>query len=84
MSKKVLIRESDFMDLLKGFFKVKSKGKEASFIQQIRKQNPELGDVWSRWNDDMDRALQTAKNNFIRMGKIEKAKEIDDLIKKYS
>jgi hypothetical protein len=84
MSKRILVKESNFIDLLKTFFKVKAKGKEAEFIQKIRQQNPELGDVWSKWNDDMNKALQIAKNNFIRMGKIEKAKEIDDLLKKYS
>lgn len=84
MSKRILVTESGFFDLLKSFFKVKAKGNEAAFIQKIRKQNPELGDVWAKWNNDMDKALQLAKANFIRMGKMDKAKEIDDLIKKYS
>ena len=84
MSKKMLIRESKIMDLLKGFLNIKAKGREAEFIQKIRKEDPAAADMWAKWNSDMDKTLMMAKNNFIKAGMPDKAKEIDDLIKKYS
>lgn len=84
MAKRMLIRESKIIDLLKGFLNIKAKGREAEFIQKIRKEDPESAELWSKWNNDMDRALMSAKNNFIKAGLPDKAKEIDDLIKKYS
>ncbi len=80
----MIIRESKLMDLLKGFLNIKSKGKDAEFIQKIRKEDPEAADLWAKWNSDMDKTLMLAKNNFIKAGMTDKAKEIDDLMKKYN
>jgi hypothetical protein len=62
---------------------LKQNPEEPGFIKKIRNQNPELGDAWSKWNNDMDNTLELAKNNFIKIGKLDKAREIDELIKKY-
>ena len=61
--KKFLVKEAGLVDFFKSFFNAKANGKEASFIQQIRKQNPELGDVWSDWNDKMDTMLKNTKKD---------------------
>lgn len=84
MPRKILIKENQFMDLLRKFLGVKAKGKEAQFIQKIRQKDPDLADAWSKWNDAADSALMAARNRFKQRGMEDKVKEIDDLIKKYS
>ena len=79
--KKFLVKEAGLVDFFKSFFNAKAKGKEASFIQQIRKQNPELGDVWSDWNDKMDTMLKNTKKDLQHYNL--DTTEIDNVLKKY-
>lgn len=83
MSKKMIIKESKLIDFLKGFLNIKAKGKGPEFIEKIREKDPESAELWSKWNNDMDSALELARKNFLKVGKTDKAKEIEDLIKKY-
>lgn len=79
--KKFLVKEAGFVDFMKSFFNAKASGREASFIQQIRKQNPELANVWSNWNDKMDTLLKNTKKD-LQHYKLDTT-DIDNVLKKY-
>jgi hypothetical protein len=44
------------------FLKAKSQKKEAAWLQKLRKEDPELADVWSTWNDDMNKVLSNTQS----------------------
>jgi len=83
MSKRILVKEAGFIDFIKSFFNAKSQGKEDKYIQAIRSYDPDLADAWARWDNAADDALLTVKQYYLKKGKTDKAKEIDDLIAKY-
>lgn len=43
------------------FLKAKSQKKEAAWLQKLRKEDPELADVWSDWNDSMNDVLSKTR-----------------------
>ena len=83
MSKRILVKEAGFIDFIKSFFNAKSQGKENKYIQTIRDYDPDLADAWARWDRDANNALLIVKKHYLESGKLDKAKEIDDLIAKY-
>jgi len=83
MRKKILVKEAGFIEFVRSFFKAKSGGNEKEYIQKLRKASPDLADAWSDWDQKADDMLLTIKKNYLKKGKLDKAKEIDDIIAKY-
>jgi hypothetical protein len=83
MRKRILVKESSFLEFIKSFFKAKSQGKEDNFIQSIRKYDTKLADVWSKWNDESNKDLLFMKKYWLDKGDLAKAKEIQNIIDKY-
>ena len=80
MPKKILVRESSFIDFVKSFFKAKSQGKEAKYIQTIRKYDSALADTWAKFDKGTDDQLEGLKKYWLKKGNTAKAKEIQDII----
>ena len=59
MSKRILVKESSFINFLKSFFKAKSDGKEDQWINSVKKQDANLGQVWQKYNDSVNRTWNT-------------------------
>lgn len=83
MSKKILIKEAQFIDFIKSFFRAKSDNKESKWLSQMRKFDSDLADKWAVVNDKTDELLYATRDYYLKRNKPEKAAEIDDLIKKY-
>jgi hypothetical protein len=83
MSKRILVKESSFFDFIKSFFKAKSQGKEEKFIQTIKNYDPELADVWAKWNAASDKHLMSMKKYWLDKGNLKKAQDIQNIIDKY-
>jgi hypothetical protein len=83
MSKKILVKESSFLDFLKSFFRAKSQGKEAKYIQTIRKYDPNLADKWSKFDSAANKHLELLRQYWLDKGDTKTAKEIEDLMTKY-
>jgi len=64
------------------FLKAKSQNKESGWISRLRDKDPELADIWSQWDNDMDKILNSAKA--LAKDKNLDSTEIDSVIKKYS
>jgi hypothetical protein len=77
MPKQRLIEMSVFNRLLNLFLKAKSNNREQSFIRDISKKDPQLGKLYSIWNDRMDDALISMKNTLQKQGL--STKEIDKI-----
>ena len=56
---------------------------QPEYLQTMRKYDPDLADAWGNWDAAADDALLTVKQYYLKKGKLDKAKEIDDLIAKY-
>ena len=80
MPKQRLIEMSVFNRLLNLFLKAKSNNREHSFIRDISKKDPQLGKLYSIWNDRMDDALISMKNTLQKQGL--STKEIDKILNK--
>jgi|694.fasta_scaffold87765_2 hypothetical protein len=80
MPKQRLIEMSVFNRLLNLFLKAKSNNREQSFIRDISKKDPQLGKLYSIWNDRMDDALISMKNTLQKQGL--STKEIDKILNK--
>jgi hypothetical protein len=80
MPKQRLIEMSVFNRLLNLFLKAKSNNREQSFIRDISKKDPQLGKLYSIWNDRMDDALVSMKNTLQKQGL--STKEIDKILNK--
>lgn len=81
MPKKLIVEVSLLNKMFSMFFKAKENNKEDEFIDSLSQKNAELGRIWSKWDNDMEKALLTTKKMLIA-NKID-TKEIDDLLKKY-
>jgi hypothetical protein len=81
MSKRVL-SEGILDKFFSLFLKAKSQNKESGWLSRLRDKDPELADIWSQWDDDMDKVLASAK----AMAKKRNldTTDIDSVIKKYS
>jgi hypothetical protein len=81
MSKRVL-SEGVLDKFFSLFLKAKSQNKESGWLSRLRDKDPELADIWSQWDDDMDKVLASAKS--LAKAKNLDSTEIDSVIKKYS
>lgn len=61
------------------FLKAKSQNKEVSWLNKLKKQDPELADVWSDWNDSMNDVLK--KTQALMKSKGVDTTDIDSFIK---
>jgi len=68
MPKRILVRESSFINFLKSFFKAKSDGKEDQWINSVKKQDANLGKVWQDYNDSVDQKWNTIYNVMKKRG----------------
>ena len=59
MRKRILIKESSFVDFLKSFFKAKVDGTEDKWLNSVKKKDSELGRVWQNYNDAVDQKWNT-------------------------
>lgn len=64
------------------FLTAKSKNKESQWLSRLRDKDPELADIWSKWDSDMDKVLYAAKDMAKARG-LDTSK-IDSVIKKYN
>ena len=62
MQKRRLVEINMFDKLFDLFINAKSKKREHEFIQKMKKNDPELGKLYSDWNDKMDTALNSMKS----------------------
>jgi hypothetical protein len=81
MSKRVLSEGvlDKFFDL---FLKAKSQNKESGWLSRLRGKDPELADIWSKWDDDMNDILLATKA--MAKNRNLDTTDIDSVIKKYS
>lgn len=88
MSKKRMLVELALFDKLVGsFFKAKGDNKEEEWISKIRKTNPQLADLWAKWDADMNRVLAIGKQGVEKFAKDlpkEKESNIDRIIRQYN
>lgn len=83
----MLVELALFDKLAGSFFKAKGDNKEEEWIAKIRKNNSELGDLWAKWDSDMNRVLSIGKQGVEKFAKnLPKDKEsnIDRIIKQYN
>jgi hypothetical protein len=64
------------------FLKAKSQNKESQWLSKLRKQDPELADIWSDWDNHTNDALRQSRDSLKAMGG--DTSKLDALIKKYS
>lgn len=87
MSKKRTLVELGLFDkLASSFFKAKSNNSEAEWISKIRNTNPELADLWAKWDTDMNKALSIGRQGVEKFAKDlpkETESNIDRIIKQY-
>lgn len=81
MSKRVL-SEGVLDKFFSLFLKAKSQNKESGWLSRLRDKDPELADIWSQWDDDMDKVLASAKA--MAKNRNLDTTDIDSVIKKYS
>jgi hypothetical protein len=81
MSKRVL-SEGVLDKFFSLFLKAKSQNKESGWLSRLRDKDPELADIWSQWDNDIDKVLDSAKS--LAKAKNLDSTEIDSVIKKYS
>lgn len=80
MSKQRLVEANVFSKLFNLFIKAKVDNKEHQFIKNIEKKDPQLGKLYSMWNDKMDIALNQMKG--ILQSKGLDTTEIDKVLNK--
>jgi hypothetical protein len=81
MSKRVL-SEGVLDKFFSLFLKAKSQNKESGWLSRLRDKDPELADIWSQWDNDMDKVLASAKA--MAKNRNLDTTDIDSVIKKYS
>jgi hypothetical protein len=81
MSKKILVKESGFIEFIKSFFKAKSKGTESEWLQKLRKVDPKLADIWSSYDDTVSKGIATQMRVLKSRGL--DTSHLEDFIKKY-
>jgi hypothetical protein len=64
------------------FLKAKSQNKESQWLQRLRKDDPELADIWSQWDTDMNDVVQNARKMLKNSGN--DTSKIDAVIQKYN
>jgi hypothetical protein len=81
MSKRVL-SEGVLDKFFNLFLKAKSQNKESQWLSKLRQQDPELADIWSKWDNHTNDALRQSRDSLKAMGG--DTSKLDALIKKYS
>ena len=81
MSKRVL-SEGVLDKFFNLFLKAKSQNKESGWLSRLRDKDPELADIWSKWDDDMNDILMATKA--MAKNRNLDTTDIDSVIKKYS
>lgn len=64
------------------FLKAKSQNKESQWLSKLRQQDPEIADIWSKWDNDTNALLRQSRDSLKALGG--NTSELDALIKKYS
>jgi hypothetical protein len=81
MSRRILVKEAGLMNFFKSFFKAKSVGNESEWIQQLRKVDSDLADIWSKYDKTLDTGARAQKASLEKLGL--DTSHIDDFMKKY-
>jgi hypothetical protein len=81
MSKRVL-SEGVLDKFFSLFLKAKSQNKQSQWLQRLTQDDPELGQIWAKWDTDTNDLLKVAKDILKKNG--EDTSKIDATIKKYS
>lgn len=64
------------------FVRAKAQNKQTNWLSRLRKEDPELADIWSKWDTDVDDMLSLTKK--LAKEKGIDSTDIDSVIKKYS
>jgi hypothetical protein len=87
MSKKRMLVELGLFDkLASSFFKAKGNNSEAEWISKIRNTNPELANLWAKWDTDMNKALEIGRQGVEKFAKDlpkETESNIDRIMRQY-
>jgi hypothetical protein len=81
MSKRVL-SEGVLDKFFSLFLKAKSQNKESGWLSRLRDKDPELADIWSGWDSDMNKLL-AATQAMAKKRNLDTT-DIDAVINKYS
>jgi len=66
------------------FLKAKSQNKESDWLARLRKEDPELADIWSEWDAHTDKLLSQSRQSLKKAGIESDYSNVDAIIKKYS
>jgi hypothetical protein len=64
------------------FLKAKAQNKESQWLSKIRQQDPEMADIWSKWDTETNSLLRQSRDSLKAAGG--DTSKLDALIKKYS
>jgi hypothetical protein len=81
MSKRIL-SEGVLDKFFSLFLKAKAQNKESGWLSRLRKSDPELADIWSKWDNDTNDLLALTKKFAQEKGL--DTTDVDAAIKKYS
>lgn len=66
------------------FLKAKAQNKESDWLSRLRKEDPELADIWSEWDKHTDTLLNQSRDALKKAGAKSDYSKVDAIIKKYS
>lgn len=66
------------------FLKAKAQNKETNWLSRLRKEDPELADIWSEWDKHTDTLLSQSRDALKKAGVDSDSSRVDAIIKKYS
>jgi hypothetical protein len=66
------------------FLKAKAQNKESDWLSRLRKEDPELADIWSDWDKHTDKLLTQSRQALKDAGAESDYSNVDAIIKKYS
>lgn len=66
------------------FLKAKAQNKETNWLSRLRKEDPELADIWSEWDKHTDTLLSQSRDALKKAGVDSDTSRVDAIIKKYS
>ena len=69
------------MTFFKSFFKAKADNKESEWIQKLRKADPELADIWAKYDKTLSNSMRVQKAAMDDLGL--DSSHIDAFTKKY-
>lgn len=80
-NKKILVKESGFINFVKSFFRAKSQGTESDWLKRLRKQDPKLADIWGDFDDAVANSVAT-KYRVLKSSGID-TDHLDKFVNKY-